>query len=79
MHVKVNIYVNIYVDFSSFVNPIPTSQGQNQPLYERHMTKSSQNRVKSFWYLLPKFSSISHSTNLGNQYGKWQRQLKGHF
>ena len=27
-------------------NPIPTSQGQNQPLYERHMTKSGRNRVK---------------------------------
>ena len=30
-----------------FVNPIPTSQGQNQPLYERHVTKSGRNRVKS--------------------------------
>ena len=27
-------------------NPIPTSQGRNQPLYERHVTKSGRNRVK---------------------------------
>ena len=25
--------------------PIPNSQGRNQPLYERHMTKSGRNRV----------------------------------
>ena len=24
----------------------PTGQGRNQPLYERHMTKSGRNRVK---------------------------------
>jgi hypothetical protein len=28
-------------------NPIPTSQGRNQPLYERHVTKSGRNRVKT--------------------------------
>ena len=28
-------------------NPIPTSQGRNQPLYERHLTKSCRNRVKN--------------------------------
>ena len=28
-------------------NPIPTSQGRNQPLYECHVTKSGWNRVKS--------------------------------
>ena len=28
------------------VNPIPTGQGRNQPLYERHVTKSGRNRVK---------------------------------
>ena len=27
-------------------NPIPTGQGRNQPLYERHVTKSGRNRVK---------------------------------
>ena len=27
------------------VNPIPTGQGLNQPLYERHVTKSGRNRV----------------------------------
>ena len=26
-------------------NPIPTGQGQNKPLYERHVTKSGRNRV----------------------------------
>ena len=30
------------------VNPIPTCQGRNQPLYEHHMTKSGRNRVKPF-------------------------------
>ena len=29
-----------------FLNPISTSQGQNQPLYERHVTKSGWNKVK---------------------------------
>ena len=28
------------------VNPIPTSHGRNQPIYERHVTKSGRNRVK---------------------------------
>ena len=28
-------------------NPIPTSQGRSQPLYERHVTKSGRNRVNS--------------------------------
>ena len=27
-------------------NPIPTSQGRNQPLYELHMTESGRNRVE---------------------------------
>ena len=27
-------------------NPIPTGHGQNQPIYERHVTKSGRNRVK---------------------------------
>ena len=27
------------------LNPIPTSQGRNQPLYERHVTKGGRNRV----------------------------------
>ena len=26
---------------------IPTGQGRNQPLYERHMTKSGRNKVKN--------------------------------
>ena len=28
------------------LNPISTSQGWNQPLYERHVTMSGRNRVK---------------------------------
>ena len=28
------------------LNPIPTSHGRNQPIYERHVTKSGRNRVK---------------------------------
>ena len=27
-------------------NPIPTGHGRNQPIYERHVTKSGRNRVK---------------------------------
>ena len=26
-------------------NPIPTGHGRNQPIYERHVTKSGRNRV----------------------------------
>ena len=29
------------------LNLIPTGQGRNQPLYERHMTKSGSNRVNN--------------------------------
>ena len=29
------------------VNPIPTGHGQNQPIYERHVTTAGRNRVKS--------------------------------
>ena len=28
------------------LNPIPTGHGRNQPIYERHVTKSGRNRVK---------------------------------
>ena len=28
-----------------YFNPIPTGQGRNQLLYERHVTKSGRNRV----------------------------------
>ena len=37
-----------YRDSHLFINPIPTSHGRNQPIYERHVTKSGQNRVKQF-------------------------------
>ena len=30
----------------SSLNHIPTGQGRNQPLYERHVIKSGRNRVK---------------------------------
>ena len=47
---KICIY--IYADFPNqlifnFLNPIPTRWGRNQPLYERHVTKSVRNKVKS--------------------------------
>ena len=29
------------------LNPIPKGQGQNQPLYDRHLTKSGRNGVKA--------------------------------
>ena len=29
-----------------YFNPISTNQGRNQPLYERHVTKSGRNRAK---------------------------------
>ena len=29
------------------LNPIPTGAGQNQPIYEYHVTTASRNRVKS--------------------------------
>ena len=29
-----------------YLNPIPTGHGLNQPIYERHVTKSGRNRVK---------------------------------
>ena len=35
------LFVNVNI-----VNPIPTGHGQNQPIYERHVTKSGRNRVK---------------------------------
>ena len=28
-------------------NPIPTGHGQNQPIYERHVTTAGRNRVNS--------------------------------
>ena len=35
-------------------NPIPTGHGRNQPIYERHVTKSGRNRVN----LHPDFSRV---------------------
>ena len=28
------------------INPIPTSHGWNQPIYERHLTTAGRNRAK---------------------------------
>ena len=41
------ISLKIFGDLINYFNPIPTGQGRNQPLYERHLTKSGRNRVKS--------------------------------
>ena len=35
-----------WVFSTDIVNPIPTGHGRNQPIYERHVTKSGRNRVK---------------------------------
>ena len=43
------IWVNLY---SLDLNPIPTGQGQNQPLYEHHVTKSGRNRVNEIKLIL---------------------------
>ena len=37
------------LDVLNEVNPIPTGHGRNQPIYERHVTKSGRNRVKWTW------------------------------
>ena len=39
--------VSIATSFLKAFNPISTGQGRNQPLYERCMTKSGRNRVKT--------------------------------
>ena len=36
------------ISAGSVFNPIPTSQVRNQPLYERHVPKSSWNRVDTY-------------------------------
>ena len=42
----IDIRTALHDEAAACLNPIPTSQGRNQPLYERHMTKSGRNRVK---------------------------------
>ena len=39
-------FMQIWLAWLYSVNPIPTSQGRNQPLYERQVTKFGRNRVK---------------------------------
>ena len=41
-----NLYLPGYIQNAIMLNPIPTREGRNQPLYERHVTKSGRNRVK---------------------------------
>ena len=36
--------------YNFWVNPIPTGHGRNQPIYERHVTKSGRNRVKGGFF-----------------------------
>ena len=38
-------------------NPIPTDHRRNQPIYERHVTKSGRNRVKQD-FTLPKMNAL---------------------
>ena len=40
------IYYSENDNLEKIVNPIPTGHGRNQPIYERHVTKSGRNRVK---------------------------------
>ena len=52
------------------VNPIPTSQGRNQPLYERHVTKSGRNRAKGLFN-----NFVEKTRGAGAKLGKWSRWL----
>ena len=53
------------------LNPIPTSQGPNQPLYERQMTKSGWNRVK---WILDIIWPLNQHFKLKNQ-RNWLQQV----
>ena len=51
-HFEINLYLlhyklkNLTLWFvNDPFNPIPTGHGRNQPIYERHVTKSGRNRV----------------------------------
>ena len=39
-------HICFIIQKKNMLNPIPTGHGRNQPIYERHMTKSGRNRVK---------------------------------
>ena len=43
--------IDLISKVKSFFNPIPTGQGRNQPLYERHLTKSVRDRVNNKYNL----------------------------
>ena len=47
------------------LNPIPTDHGRNQPIYERHVTKSGRNRVKHYDQLNAYHSVCTVSGNHG--------------
>ena len=44
--ISVRLFPYFEALYTNSVYAIPTSQGRNQPLYERQMTKSGRNRVK---------------------------------
>ena len=44
-----NILDPIFEQYYLCINPIPTGHGRNQPIYERHVTKSGRNRVKNIF------------------------------
>ena len=52
-----------YRDHLTFglVNPIPTGHGQNQPIYERHVTKSGRNRVKEHLFIQIELCLTKHN------------------
>ena len=71
-----NFPIHCYPKVVLSVNPIPTGQGRNRSLYERHVTKSGRNRVKvipfSFlkiiiFFLLQKNQTPNINTQNGHQ------------
>ena len=51
----------IKLRFLDVFNPIPTGHGRNQPIYERHVTKSGRNRVKDLYFCID--NCFSQNTN----------------
>jgi hypothetical protein len=52
----------------SSYNPIPTNQGWNQPLYERHVTKSGRNRdKKSTVHLAYEAKKLLNTTKIAHE------------
>ena len=40
------------IEEASFLNPIPTGHGRNQPIYERHVTNAGRNRVNNEYHII---------------------------